>query len=226
MELNELMVKYGTDKQRDVHNYVQFYEEYFNKLKNEKLKLLEIGIYSPPIGSPCAVGASLKTWYDYFKNGYIIGVDVHDFSDVENGRIKTIIADQSLRVKGLSADNTERNGLGDVVDIFGDNFDIIIDDGGHSMKQQQVTLGYMFKYLKSGGIFVIEDLHTSYFAQHVYNSDNTTNTTLKVLNDIIEKQVINSDYMLEDEKKYILENIKEIKMYKGHQSEIVFIVKK
>jgi len=44
--------------------------------------------------------------------------------------------------------------------LIGDNFDIIIDDGGHTMKQQQISLKYLFNAVKPGGYYVLEDLHT------------------------------------------------------------------
>ena len=40
-------------------------------------------------------------------------------------------------------------------------FDIIIDDGGHTMKQQQTSFGVLFKNVSSGGLYILEDLHTS-----------------------------------------------------------------
>ena len=42
-------------------------------------------------------------------------------------------------------------------------FDIIIDDGGHTMKQQITSFTYLLPKVRSGGLYVIEDLHTSYF---------------------------------------------------------------
>ena len=41
-------------------------------------------------------------------------------------------------------------------------FDIIIDDGGHYMQQQLLSLIYLFPRLREGGIYIIEDVHTSY----------------------------------------------------------------
>ena len=45
----------------------------------------------------------------------------------------------------------------------GGNFDIIIDDGGHSMPQQIISFLTLFPHVKSQGLYVIEDLHTSYW---------------------------------------------------------------
>lgn len=221
MELNELMVKYGTDKQREVHNYVQFYEQYFAKLKNEKLKILEIGIYRPPLGSRASVGASLKTWRDYFVNSEIYGVDLDPFTDVDDDRIKTVRANQELRFN-----NGDMNGLSDVIEKFGNDFDIIIEDGGHTMLQQQLTLGFMFKFLKPKGLFIIEDLHTSYIAPFAYNKTNTQNTTLKMVQDYLINNNIQSEFMLEDEISYLNNNIEKMELHKGTDSEIVFITKK
>ena len=49
------------------HGYIQNYESYFEKIRDEKLKILEIGI---------ADGISLLTWSDYFQNSIIIGIDM------------------------------------------------------------------------------------------------------------------------------------------------------
>ena len=55
------------------HGYIEIYESYFEKIKDKKLKILEIGI---------ADGKSLLTWSDYFKNSLIIGIDIHKI-DIE-----------------------------------------------------------------------------------------------------------------------------------------------
>jgi hypothetical protein len=41
------------------------------------------------------------------------------------------------------------------------NFDIIIDDGGHTMKQQKTSLELLWDSIKTGGVYFIEDLDTS-----------------------------------------------------------------
>ena len=60
----------GTDK-GDYKSYIDlFYEKYFFEFKEKKINLLEIGFRH---------GASLCLWSNYFKNGYILGLD--NYSD-------------------------------------------------------------------------------------------------------------------------------------------------
>lgn len=54
------------------------------------------------------------------------------------------------------------------IETVGQDFDIIIDDGGHTMNQQITSFKILFPALKSGGIYVIEDLHTSYTYAPLY----------------------------------------------------------
>ena len=63
-KLNELFIKYETDKLQ--HGYADIYFSYIEKLRNENINLLEIGVSD---------GKSLLAWSDYFKNGKIIGID-------------------------------------------------------------------------------------------------------------------------------------------------------
>jgi hypothetical protein len=45
-------------------------------------------------------------------------------------------------------------------------FDIIIDDGGHTVKQQRVSIETLWAQLKSGGYYIVEDLHTNIPQMH------------------------------------------------------------
>ena len=64
--LKSIAESYNTDKLE--HDYIKIYEKYFESIRNENLKVLEIGI---------ADGKSLLMWSDYFKNSTIIGIDIH-----------------------------------------------------------------------------------------------------------------------------------------------------
>ena len=130
MILHSLGVKYGTDK-ATYHNFCNIYENKLGHLKEDKIRFLEIGIAS---------GSSIKMWRDYFTNAEIVGVDILDRKYLEDDRIKTLVVNQE-KVDELNS-------------ISGD-FDIIVEDGGHTMYQQQITLKVMFKKLKPGGIYIL-----------------------------------------------------------------------
>ena len=40
-----------------------------------------------------------------------------------------------------------------------EGIDILIDDGGHTPEQQQITLEEMLPHLRSGGVYMCEDVH-------------------------------------------------------------------
>ena len=133
--LHSLAKKYGTDK-ISVHNYIDLYENYFHKIKGYRLKILEIGIKE---------GASLRMWKDYFINSDIYGIDI-DKKDVHG----------CITFKG---DQENENDLQRFIDLYGGNFDIIIDDGGHTTSQQRASYNFLSKHINKGGYYIIEDLH-------------------------------------------------------------------
>jgi hypothetical protein len=66
-------------------------------------------------------------------------------------------------------------------------FDIIIDDGGHTMTQQKTSLMILVSLVRSGGLYVIEDLETSYlprFGGHYFNSSSTIELIKKFVDEI------------------------------------------
>jgi hypothetical protein len=241
MTIDELAIKHNTDKSSLDHNYTQFYQSYFDKFIKTPKKILELGIYStvaPPTINTC--GASLKTWAEYYPEATIYGLDLVDFSvlDEHYGNIKTMCCNCEIRThndfdhyQNITLKNIHSNmvggkiGLNQVINNFGGDFDIIIDDGPHTMASQQIFLGYMFPYLKSGGIFVIEDLHTSR-AGGVYNDPYTDKNTLWVFENYVNNNEIKSDFMTSDEIHYLNDNIKNLYIEKGKNSEITFIIKK
>ena len=182
------MNKFDTDKY--THGYIPIYEPFFNEKKDSK-NILEIGIFK---------GESLKHLSNFFNEATIYGWDINDCKMYETEKIKTLICDQE-----------SRESMSSVLISLGIEFDIIIDDGGHTMKQQQTSFGYLFPKLKKGGIYIIEDLHTSNWKSYV-NQDCKI-TTLKMLEEYKKNGVIESNYILDDEKKYINENIKSITIW-------------
>lgn len=156
-----LQKKHGTTE-KYLH-YFDAFEFHFSTLKKYRLNLLEIGIQD---------GGGLWTWEDYFPNGDIYGIDVDpNCKKYEGDRVKIFIGSQNdeMFLQTISAK------IG--------NFDIVIDDGGHTMHQQLVSFKTLFPLMNDGGIYVIEDLHTSYWPQFggKFKSENTCIEFLKSL---------------------------------------------
>ena len=93
-------------------------------------------------------GASIRMWADYFPRAHIFGIDVNPAPHLDTDRITTFVADQG-----------DTDQLHQVVEAAGPQpFDVIVDDGSHFHNHQQISLGYLFKYLKPGGLYFIEDI--------------------------------------------------------------------
>lgn len=144
MTLDEIASKYNTDKGSLFHNYTEKYERYFSPLRNEKIRILEIGIQN---------GYSLKTWKEYFPNAEIFGIDIVDCSHMNEDRVKTLLGSQ-----------TDVNFLKMVNEKYGP-FDIIIDDGSHYSTDMTISFDVLFPLLKLDGLYVVEDLHCIYWPQ-------------------------------------------------------------
>ena len=141
--LHDLALKHGTDKAR--HGYCPFYERVFGPNRDGVTRLLEIGVRD---------GASLRMWLDYFPNAHIYGLDNGNMGDPglwPRGDRVTIFAGDQGCVPDLWGVALRIGGL----------LDIILDDGGHTMWQQQLSLAALWPSLKPGGFYVIEDTHTS-----------------------------------------------------------------
>ena len=146
--LSEIMDMNRSDKGTatgEAHGYTPVYERWLEPIRNEPLRILEIGVCDPRMP-----GASLKGWYEYFPNAAIFGYDIVDGHRFDNDRVVTFIGDQS-----------DRTDLGRFIEFSGGEFDVIIDDGSHQAMHQQVSLAFLFPHLKPGGLYIIEDMHVA-----------------------------------------------------------------
>jgi len=198
----------ATDKGPGGHNYTELYERLFFPWKDEPIKIFEIGIAS---------GGSLKMWQAYFSQARIFAVDILPKSEFDNGRVKTLIADQA-----------KRDQLQEAIDAAGGDIHILIDDGGHSMEQQQVSLGFLFKFVRRGGYYVIEDVHTSlpglWKGYGVERGGG--NTTLRMLENFMRgsQPRMRSKYMLVDEMEYLTATIDSVVLTHRPQSKSLMAI--
>jgi len=198
-ELIELAKKYTCTKLKE--GYMDIYDYYFGKFNNwkdEEINLMEIGVLK---------GDSLRMWHEYFIKANIIGIDINPECKFEKDRVKIYIGDQSDE-KFLNKVCKDKQ------------FEVIIDDGGHKMSQQINSFKILWKYLKPGGLYIIEDLHTSY---HDHFLDLDQYTTMKFLLEMLHNLNLSGkrEYTDDDLNNYE-KTLEFIHFYKS----IVFIKKK
>jgi hypothetical protein len=187
--LVELCKQHPTDKCPHHHNYVAFYEALFSPLRKQKLRLLEIGVLD---------GHSLRLWEAYFSSAQIFGLDIESKSQHDTLRIKTFVADQG-----------KREDLAKALAATGSGFDIILDDGGHKMNQQQISFATLFPALKSGALYILEDVHTSF--PHLYPGYGVgpggENSTYAMIDRFVRTGEIRSKYLTNAENHYLSSHI-------------------
>jgi hypothetical protein len=146
-DLGSLAVRYDSDKWASFHWYTPHYERHFSRLRDEPVRVLEIGIggYGKELG-----GGSLKMWKRFFHRGLIFGLDVFDKTELNEPRLTALVGDQG-----------DPGSLTALAEEYGP-FDIIIDDGSHDSGDIHTSFRTLFGYLADGGLYVIEDLQTAY----------------------------------------------------------------
>ena len=143
MSLKKIFVKHKCDKY--FHKYDLVYDNYLSKLKNKKLKILEIGISD---------GASLKAWSEYFRKSEIVGFDIKKI----NLRKKKLL---KKSIKVYTGSQSDKKFIDFLIHKY-KRFDIIIDDGSHFPKDVIKSFKLLFNSLSIKGLYFVEDTQTSY----------------------------------------------------------------
>jgi len=142
-KMEEGAVSGGTDKQSSGNDYTSFYNHFFKHMANEPIRLLELGT-----GVACA---SLRMWESFFPNAKIYGVDCAKDAKKHERQSTVIIGNLNDKIF-----------LKQLISQIGSLFDIIVDDASHHVNQQKFLFMEMFSHVKPGGVYVVEDLGTSY----------------------------------------------------------------
>jgi Methyltransferase domain len=142
MSLLELIDNTRTDK-NTLHSYINVYDELFKNKKETSKNILEIGNDR---------GGSIKLWSQYFKNAEIHAVDIIKYDDIwdelknkDNIFLHTNDA-YDVRFFANTFLNTNKK------------FDIIIDDGPHTIESMILFLNMYIHLLEDDGILIIEDV--------------------------------------------------------------------
>lgn len=127
-----------------MEHYLDIYPRLVGHLRGQDISFLEIGVYK---------GGSIAMWQGYFGKGSKL-----TFLDIDP-------ACQMLALPGTVVeigDQADAVFLNQMADRRGP-FDVIVDDGGHQMYQQIASFNALWPRLNDGGLYIVEDTHTSYW---------------------------------------------------------------
>nr|WP_288812938.1 class I SAM-dependent methyltransferase [uncultured Sphingobacterium sp.] len=144
--MNELEEYFRNNNDKLINKWMHYfdvYDRHFRQFKGKEIVVLEIGVFQ---------GGSLQMWKKYFGDkAKIYGVDINpNCKALEEENVEIFIGSQS-----------DRKFLRKVKESI-PPIDILIDDGGHTMLQQIITFEELFGHVKEDGVYLCEDLHTSY----------------------------------------------------------------
>lgn len=126
------------------HHYIPLYDRYFSAYRGKPLRFLEIGVSG---------GGSLQMWRQYFgPQATIFGIDINPECAAVNGIAGQVRIGSQTDTDFLAAVIAEMGGV-----------DIVLDDGSHHMDHLPISLKALFPAVSIGGLYLIEDLHTSYW---------------------------------------------------------------
>lgn len=143
----------GTDKNTN-HSYVDVYGNALSKYVTKAGALLEIGVQ---------YGGSSLLWHELLPNFKLCLVDNEDKM---HDHIKQKL--DPLRINYLIRDAYDQYTMRDVKNLHPNGFDIIIDDGPHTLKSQGQCIDLYLGLLKTEGCLIIEDIASIEYAQELY----------------------------------------------------------
>jgi hypothetical protein len=147
---NPLEEYFRNNDGRLIHKWMHYFDVYhrhFERFRNQPVVVVEFGV---------SQGGSLEMWRNYFGDqATIYGIDIDERCAALDGPGTHV----------LIGDQEDREFLRSVGERTGP-IDVLIEDGGHTMGQQLATFAEMYPLVKEGGVFLIEDLHTSYWEEY------------------------------------------------------------
>lgn len=150
----------GTDK-ATFHSYDVFYCDVLKDYMDKEITLMEIGVQ---------YGGSALLWNDLFPKSKMVFLDneniVHHkiWSLMDKSRYEFIVKDAFCNetIQTLKKQ-------------YKDGFDVIIEDGPHTLETQKFAIKYYSELLKLGGILIIEDIQKYEYCEIIINEINKAN---------------------------------------------------
>ena len=152
----EIALESGTSKV--ITPFIFAYDQYLPDLRHSPVRFVEIGLGCDMTYGP---GKSLDLWDRYFTHK-----DARIFFIEYNSVCAEKLQHSRPRVSVDGGDQGNTTFLNSFIEKHGGNFDIIVDDRGRRMEQVITSLVTLFPALISGGLYFIEDMHTSYMEHY------------------------------------------------------------
>lgn len=129
-------------------HYFDVYERHLARFRDSAPRVLEIGVFR---------GGGLLLMQRYLgDDATIVGIDIDDSA--------RRAAQPAFEVE--IGDQADPAFLEEVARRHGP-FDVVIDDGGHMVSQQVASLEVLLPHVRPGGVYLVEDCHTSYWPDYV-----------------------------------------------------------
>lgn len=202
--LDMLANKYGTDKGSrydgpSKHGYASIYENYLHKWKNSPIRMLEVGVCMEFTTG----GHSIYMWSEYFPHALLYTFDIVDMSHHP-------AVTGNHRVSFYQGDQGNRKDFESMYETFGNSdFDFILEDGSHQHEHQMISLAALFKYVKSGGYYILEDMSIPDHPVCCIRNDET----YQIISQFKNTGKLVSNHLTEEEIKYLEENISSIEIH-------------
>ena len=188
------------------HGYAKIYDKYLSESKNNISNVIELGSF---------YGNASAALFFYLKNSKIYSADINpDMYLYSSKRLINFYTDTSSRA------SIEKNILEKNI-----KYDLIIEDASHMLKDQILSFFILFKSLKQGGLFFIEEIDFPEKREDMRTGQELPDLKT-ILKKTLKKENFKSKYITENEKNYFLENIASIEFYNGNINQIAIIRKK
>jgi cephalosporin hydroxylase len=140
--LKKLMNDNRSDK-NTTHSYLEVYELFVQRIKDSATNVMEIGIWA---------GGGILMFRDYFPNATIYGLDIITPEQVEPD------LKEAARIKLLLSMDAYTPELINLFKASGKKFDMIVDDGPHTLESMLFFVKHYSTLLTNDGILVVEDI--------------------------------------------------------------------
>ena len=188
------------------HGYAKIYEDLFEPLKDKSLTILEIGSF---------YGNASAALFFYFRNSFIHSADINpDMYKYKGSRLNNFFVDSSSR------QSINKNILNQDLE-----FNIVIEDASHMLKDQIISLFMLFPKIKKGGIFIIEEIDFPEKKEDMRIGQKMPDLKT-ILKKIQSNEDFDTDYINKNEKEYFKSNVSSISFFKGNLNEVAVVRKK